>query len=101
MKDHGHCAVFMANNVMANVADPGTIVCGIQKLLSPAGTFIFETGYLRYLAEDMCLLTTFTTSISTTIRLPPLVSFFERFGMVIVHVDESTSKGSSIRCYVQ
>jgi hypothetical protein len=99
-KEHGPAAVFVANNVLANVPDPAAIVQGVQEILAPEGVFVFETGYLRHLAED-CVFDNIHHEHIDYHSVAPLTTFFERFDMRIFHVDVSSSKGSSIRSYIQ
>ena len=52
VKMHGKADLFVANNVLANVPCPRDIFLGVLELLKTDGVIIFETGYLKYLAED-------------------------------------------------
>ena len=99
-EEHGPASVFIANNVMANVPDPAAILQGILELLADDGVFIFETGYLRYLAED-CVFDNIYHEHIDYYSVKPLAAFFERFKVQLFDVEETASKGSSIRGYVQ
>jgi SAM-dependent methyltransferase len=99
-QEHGPASVFIANNVMANVPDPSFILEGIQELLPSDGVFVFETGYLRYIAED-CVFDNIYHEHIDYYSIKPLVAFFERFKMRLFDVEVTESKGSSIRCFVQ
>jgi len=68
-------------------------------LMSPDGVFVFETGYLRYLAED-CVFDNIYHEHIDYHAVRPLVRFFDSLGMKIFDVHVSDSKGSSIRCFV-
>jgi len=97
---HGRADLFMANNVLANVPSPRDIFLGAMQLLGEDGVIVFETGYLRYLAED-CVFDNIYHEHIDYYSIRPLVSFFEELGLQLFDVDVSDSKGSSIRCYVQ
>lgn len=96
---HGAAQLVIANNVMANVASPQSTVTAIRQLLDPDGVFVFETGYLRYLAED-CVFDNIYHEHIDYYAIKPLVHFFDSLGMRIFDVYVSDSKGSSIRCSV-
>ncbi len=98
--EFGKAKVFIANNVMANVTDPFAIVEGIVELLDDDGVFVFETGYLKHLAED-CVFDNIHHEHIDYYSVAPLVTFFAQFNLQIFDVQESTSKGSSIRVFVQ
>lgn len=97
---HGRADLFIANNVLANVPSPRAIFLGAMEMLAEDGVIVFETGYLRYLAED-CVFDNIYHEHIDYYSIRPLVSFFEKLGLQLFDVDVSDSKGSSIRCYVQ
>jgi hypothetical protein len=97
---HGRADLFIANNVLANVPSPRAIFLGAKEVLAEDGVIVFETGYLRYLAED-CVFDNIYHEHIDYYSIRPLVSFFEKLGLQLFDVDVSDSKGSSIRCYVQ
>lgn len=97
---HGAADLFIANNVLANVPNPREIFQGATALLKPDGVIVFETGYLRYLAED-CVFDNIYHEHIDYYSIRPLVRFFREIGLQLFDVHVSDSKGSSIRCYVQ
>ena len=97
---HGCADLFIANNVLANVPSPRDIFVGAMEVLAEDGVIVFETGYLRYLAEDCAFDNIYHEHIDYY-SIRPLVLFFEQLGLQLFDVDVSDSKGSSIRCYVQ
>jgi SAM-dependent methyltransferase len=99
IRTHGHATLVIANNVVANVADPSDFVAGVNRLLAPHGTFVWETGYVRYLTED-CVIDNIHHEHIDYYAVRPLVGFYARFGLELFDVEVSTSKGSSIRSYV-
>jgi hypothetical protein len=84
---------------MANVLSPRKVVEAVRACLAPHGVFVFETGYLGYLAED-CVFDNIYHEHIDYYAVTPLVRFFESLGMEMFDVQCSNSKGSSIRCYV-
>ena len=99
LAQEGPADLVIANNVMANVASPRDVVSAVRQILVPHGVFVFETGYLRYLAED-CVFDNIYHEHIDYYALRPLVRFFSSLGMELFDVHVSDSKGSSIRCYV-
>jgi hypothetical protein len=100
VKLHGKADLFVANNVLANVPCPRDIFLGVLELLKTDGVIIFETGYLKYLAED-CVFDNIYHEHIDYYSIQPLISFLKSLGLQLFDVDVSESKGSSIRCYVQ
>lgn len=98
--ENGLADLFIANNVLANVPSPRDIFLGAMELLAADGVIVFETGYLRYLAED-CVFDNIYHEHIDYYSIRPLIVFFEGLGLQLFDVDISDSKGSSIRCYVQ
>jgi hypothetical protein len=100
VKMHGKADLFVANNVLANVPCPRDIFLGVLEFLKTDGVIIFETGYLKYLAEG-CVFDNIYHEHIDYYSIQPLISFFKSLGLELFDVDVSDSKGSSIRCYVQ
>lgn len=99
LADHGAAQLVIANNVLANVSSLRSTVTAVRHLMSPDGVFVFETGYLRYLAED-CVFDNIYHEHIDYHAVRPLVRFFSSLDMQITDVHVSNSKGSSIRCFV-
>lgn len=95
----GPADLIIANNVFANVSDPFEFACALRELLAPDGTLVLETGYLRYLAEDVVFDNIYHEHIDYH-SIRPLVRFFKSLGMTLFDVHVSSSKGSSIRCMI-
>jgi SAM-dependent methyltransferase len=98
--EQGAADLVIANNVLANVPDPANVVLGVQKLLGPNGVFVFETGYLKYLAEDVVFDNIYHEHIDY-FSIRPLIRLLQRLGLQLFDVEVTASKGSSIRCYIQ
>jgi SAM-dependent methyltransferase len=99
LAEHGPAQLIIANNVLANVSSPKDTVAAIRRLLAPDGVFVFETGYLKYLAED-CVFDNIYHEHIDYYAIRPLVRFFKSLDMSMIDVHLSASKGSSIRCFV-
>lgn len=99
LAEHGPAQLIIANNVLANVSSPRDTVAAIRRLLAPDGVFVFETGYLKYLAED-CVFDNIYHEHIDYYAIRPLVRFFKSLDMSMIDVHVSASKGSSIRCFV-
>ena len=100
LSKHGHADLIIANNVMANVANVRSIAEAVRQLLAPDGVFVFETGYLKYLAEDVVFDNIYHEHIDYY-AIRPLQRFFHSLDMRLTDVHVSQSKGSSIRCFVR
>lgn len=99
-KQHGSASIVTANNVMANIDDLSDFVGAIRSLLEPNGIFVFETGYLADLVKNTIIDNIYHEHLSY-FSVKPLVSFFMRNGMELIHVHHNPSKGGSIRGIVQ
>jgi len=99
LSEKGSASLVIANNVMANVGDVRETTMAVRQLLADHGVFVFETGYLKYLAEDVVFDNIYHEHIDYY-SVSPLDLFFKSIDMRLFHVDESNSKGSSIRCYI-
>jgi len=100
IKEHGHASLVTANNVMANIDDLDDFVTSIRSLLEPNGVFVFESGYLADLMRHTIIDNIYHEHLSY-FSVRPLVSFFQRNGLELIHVIHNPSKGGSIRGIVQ
>lgn len=97
--EFGQADLIIANNVFANVSDPLQFTLAVRELLSPSGTFVLETGYVKYLAESVAFDNIYHEHIDYH-AIRPLIRFFNSIDMSLYDVHVSESKGSSIRCFV-
>ncbi len=100
IKQHGAASLVIANNMVANVPNPTEFVQGVNLLIGEHGHFVWETGYVRYLAED-CVFDNVHHEHIDYYAVRPLTGFYQQFGLELFDVETTTSKGSSIRCYVR
>lgn len=96
----GQGDIVTANHIMANVADIHDFIEGVKTLLAPDGTFVFETGYWPAIRKNR-LIDTIEHEHIHYFSVGPLVTFFARHGLSLVHVEEQPTKGGSLRGYVK
>jgi len=96
----GHADIITANHIMANVPDLHDFIAGVKFLLSPDGTFVFETGYWPAIMQNR-LIDTIEHEHIHYFAVAPLVRFFASHGLSIVHAECQPTKGGSLRCYVK
>lgn len=99
-KDRGQAAIVTANNVIANVDDLAGFVQGVRHLLAPDGVFVFETGYLVDLLENLLFDNVYHEHFSY-LAVGPLRRFFREQGLELYDVERVETKGGSIRGKVQ
>lgn len=92
--------IVTANNVIANIDDLGDFVDGIRCLIEPNGYFVMETGYGASLFENRLIDVVYHEHLSY-FTVKPLDAFFRRHGMKIIDAYWISSKGGSIRCFIQ
>ncbi len=92
--------IITANHIMANVADLHDFIEGVKTLLAPNGTFVFETGDWQEI-RDKRLIDTIEHEHIHYFAVDPLVQFFARHGLGIIHVEQQPTKGGSLRGYVK
>jgi len=98
--ERGRAEVITANNVFANIDNLQEVIEGISELLAPGGIFVFETGYLLDLVEKRIIDNIYHEHISYY-AVKPLKKFFDRYGMELIDVRRTESKGGSFRAVVQ
>jgi hypothetical protein len=97
---YGSASIVVANNVFANIDDLGDVAEGLQTLLAADGLFVFETSYLLDVVEKDLIDTVFHEHLSY-FAVAPLARFFARHGLELIRVDRVSTKGGSLRGYVQ
>lgn len=100
LRKQGPADLILANNVLANVPELTEIFKSVSILLKPSGHFVFETGYLKYLAEDHLFDNIYHEHIDY-FSVSPLYQAVNHYGLQMVDSLENSSKGSSIRCFVK
>jgi len=96
----GKAKIIIANNVMANIDDLIGWISGIRDVMAPDGVFIFESGYLVDTVQNRVFDNIYHEHISY-LSVKPLEAFFKKYGMELIRVDRTPTKGGSIRGTVQ
>jgi SAM-dependent methyltransferase len=100
IKQGKNCDILIGLNVLAHVADLPGFVRGVQKVLKPNGTAIFEVPYV----VDMIHKNEFDTIYHEHLcyySLSSLQFLFRQFRMEITDVDRISIHGGSLRIFVQ
>ncbi len=100
VKKYGKADVVIANNVFAHIDNMRDVVLGIKNLLSPEGIFVFEVSYLVDTLDKMLFDTVYHEHLDYH-SVKPMESFFKRNGLEFFDIELISSKGGSIRGYVQ
>jgi len=99
-KKRGQASIITANNVMANIDNLSDMIQGIYELLSTNGVFIFETGYLFDLFNNLVFDYIYHEHLSYY-SVQALDEFFKLHKMELFHVERIQTKGGSLRGFVQ
>jgi len=92
--------VFLANNVLAHVADLNGFVDGIDLVLKPNGQAVIECPYLADLVRH-CEFDTIYHQHLCYFSVTSLNALFRKHGMVLVDVERTGIHGGSLRIFVQ
>jgi SAM-dependent methyltransferase len=99
-RERGAADLVVANNVIANIDDLDDFGEGIRHLLAPGGAFVFESGYLADLVQNLVFDNIYHEHLSYH-SVKPLACSFARHGMELFDVEHVDTKGGSLRGYVQ
>ena len=92
--------LFLANNVLAHVADLNGFVRGIRTLLRPEGLAVIEVPYVVDLV-DKCEFDTIYHQHLCTFSVTALDRLFSRHGLHLSDVQRTTIHGGSLRLFVK
>jgi SAM-dependent methyltransferase len=92
--------VFLANNVLAHVADLNGFVEGFRTLLKPGGVAVIECPYLVDLIEN-CEFDTIYHQHLCYFSVTALDNLFRRHNLSLVDVERTAIHGGSLRLFVQ
>jgi len=90
----------IANNTLANIDDLDAVAEGLDIVLAQDGVFTFETSYGADVVRHMLFDTIYHEHLSY-FMVKPLASYFARHGMMLFDVQRISTKGGSIRGFVQ
>lgn len=91
--------IFLANNVLAHVADTNDFVAGIAEILSQDGLAVIECPYLCDLVRN-CAFDTIYHQHLLYLSISSLVPLFERHGMFLNDAIRLKVHGGSLRLFV-
>ena len=91
--------LFLANNVLAHVADLNGFVDGIATLLTPAGTAVIECPYVADLV-DHCEFDTIYHQHLCYFSVTALDALFRRHGLFLNRVERTAIHGGSLQLFV-
>lgn len=97
---YGKASLVCANNVYAHADNLGDITVGIRSVLANDGVFVFEVSYLPDMVENMVFDTIYHEHVSYH-TLNPLENFFNSLDLSLFDVERISTKGGSIRGFVQ
>ena len=92
--------VFLANNVLAHVADLNGFVDGFAAILKDSGQAVIECPYLADLVEH-CEFDTIYHQHLCYFSVTSLDALFRQHGLVLVDVERTGIHGGSLRIFVQ
>lgn len=99
VRQGGRADVFLANNVLAHVADVNDFVAGIAVILADDGIAVIECPYLIDLVDN-CAFDTIYHQHLLYLSITALVPLFARHGLVLTHADRIKIHGGSLRLFV-
>lgn len=92
--------VFLANNVLAHVADLNGFTAGVARLLKDDGVAVIECPYLLELIEH-CEFDTIYHQHLCYFSITALVNLFSRHGLSLNEVVLTTIHGGSLRLFIE
>ena len=92
--------VFLANNVLAHVADLNGFTAGVARLLKDDGVAVIECPYLLDLIEH-CEFDTIYHQHLCYFSITALVNLFRRHGLSLNKVVRTTIHGGSLRLFIE
>ncbi len=99
--EEGHRAdVFLANNVLAHVADLNGFTAGVARLLKDDGVAVIECPYLLDLIEH-CEFDTIYHQHLCYFSITALVNLFRRHGLSLNEVVRTSIHGGSLRLFIE
>jgi SAM-dependent methyltransferase len=100
VRDFGQATIVTMNNLFANLDNLKDAAIGVRKLLSPEGVFIIESSYAVDMIKNMVFDFIYHEHLSS-FSVKPLAAFFKSIDMELVDIDRVSTKGGSLRYYVQ
>lgn len=92
--------IFLANNVLAHVADLNGFVQGIKEILSPDGLAVIEAPYLMQLIDKLEFDTIYHQHLCY-FSVTALTKLFEQNGLYLNRVLQTNIHGGSLRLFIE
>lgn len=96
--EHGKAELITVNNLFANIDDMDEFINGIDLVLADEGVLVIESSYLLDMINNMVFDFIYHEHLSY-FSILPLIRFFKRFELKLVHIQEVGTKGGSMRYY--
>jgi hypothetical protein len=98
VETHGKAKLITVNNLFANVDSLNEFVKSVDILLDDEGVLVIESSYLLDMIDNMIFDFIYHEHLSY-FSILPLVNFFKKFNMKLIHVHRVGTKGGSLRYY--
>lgn len=97
---YGLPKLIFSSNTYAHLSEHESVTSGVKNLMDNDTVFVFENSWLFPTIREI-LFDQFYHDHLLYLGVVPLVNYFNRFGMEIFKVEETSIQGGSIRCYVK
>jgi SAM-dependent methyltransferase len=98
--EHRRAGLVCANHCFAHIEDIHSVVEGVKHLLDDGAEFVFEVGYLLDVYQNTLFDTIYHEHLDYH-HVEPLVGFFARHGMTLVHVERHEIQGGTLRGFAR
>lgn len=95
---YGKASLITINNLFANIDRLYEFVENIDRILASEGVLIIESSYLFDMIDNMVFDFIYHEHLSY-FSILPLIRFFNRFDITLIHVHSVGTKGGSLRYY--
>jgi hypothetical protein len=98
LKSHGSASAMTATNVFAHVANLGSIMRGVSKLLEDGGVFVTESHYLGDLLETVQYDSIYHEHLRYY-SVKSIIHLFDQYDFTVTDVERIPNYGGSIRVF--
>lgn len=95
---YGYADIITINNLFANIDNLEEFVTAINQLLGKDGILIIESSYLLDMINNMVFDFIYHEHLSY-FSILPLISFFKKFDMHLINLQQVSTKGGSLRYF--
>ncbi|MFA6189468.1 MAG: class I SAM-dependent methyltransferase [Sulfuricurvum sp.] len=96
--NYSHADLITINNLYANIDDLENFTKGVEFLLSKDGVLVIESSYLLDMINNMVFDFIYHEHLSY-FSILPLMTFFKKFNMKLINLQEVGTKGGSMRYF--